>query len=77
MSRKLKACFRAYRCFHKAIEKTGYLSLSSIVESQYYYPRDYPLQPKRNEVLLDTDMNNFVPMSKREKGILISRFKKP
>ncbi len=45
---------RVVKRFDKAIEKTGYLSLCSIIESQYYFPRTYPLelikQPERIEV---------------------------
>ncbi len=37
---------RVERTFNRAINKKGGLSLATIVESQYYYPRNYPLKPK-------------------------------
>lgn len=38
---------KAYQRLEKAIAKSGYLSLRSIVESCYYYPRKFTLEPIR------------------------------
>ncbi len=38
---------QAYKRFEKAIAKSGYLSLRSIVESSYYYPRKFDIEPIR------------------------------
>ena len=36
---------QAYKRFEKAIAKSGYLSLRSIIESSYYYPRKFTIEP--------------------------------
>ena len=36
---------QAYQRFEKAIAKSGYLSLRSIIESSYYYPRKFTIEP--------------------------------
>lgn len=38
---------RFYKALAKAQRITGYVSLGSIIESQYYFPRKYGLEPKR------------------------------
>lgn len=38
---------RVVKCFDKALKRKGYLSLCSIIESQYYFPRKYPLSLKK------------------------------
>lgn len=38
---------RFYTTLEKAQRILGYVSLSSIVESQYYFPRKHRLEPKR------------------------------
>jgi hypothetical protein len=38
---------QAYQRFEKAIAKSGYLSLRSIIESSYYYPRKFDIEPIR------------------------------
>lgn len=38
---------RFYKALEKAQRTVGYISLSSIVESQYYYPRKHCLEPKQ------------------------------
>ncbi len=40
---------RVERTFNRAINKKGGLSLATIVESQYYYPRNYPLKPNNSQ----------------------------
>lgn len=45
------------RRFNKAINKNGYLSLRSIIESNYYYPRDFIIEPIRTEA--DVITNNY------------------
>lgn len=45
------------RRFNKAINKNGYLSLRSIIESHYYYPRDFIIEPIRIEANVIT--NNY------------------
>ena len=40
---------QAYKRFEKAIAKSGYLSLRSIVESSYYYPSKFTLEPIRQQ----------------------------
>ncbi|MGR5227267.1 hypothetical protein ACPV30_01960 [Photobacterium damselae] len=37
---------RFNRAINKAILKKGYLSLATIIESQYYLPRRYPMKLK-------------------------------
>ncbi len=41
---------RVQRTFEKAIKKKGELSLATIVESQYYFPRKYPIEPVVQEM---------------------------
>lgn len=42
---------RVVKCFEKSLQKKGYLSLCSIIESQYYFPRKYPVQLKKMAVM--------------------------
>ncbi|HIF9228183.1 TPA: hypothetical protein ACX6S2_004220 [Photobacterium damselae] len=41
---------RVQRTFEKAIKKKGELSLATIVESQYYFPRKYSIEPVVQEM---------------------------
>ncbi|HIF9201255.1 TPA: hypothetical protein ACX6SN_004218 [Photobacterium damselae] len=36
---------RVQRTFDRAVKKKGKLSLATIVESQYYFPRKYSIEP--------------------------------
>lgn len=39
---------QAYLAFERALDHKGYLSLRSIIESQYRFPRTYVIEPIRN-----------------------------
>ncbi len=39
---------RFARSLDRALESKGYISLSSIVESQYYFPQKHPMNLSRN-----------------------------
>ncbi|HIF9340604.1 TPA: hypothetical protein ACX6RU_000652 [Photobacterium damselae] len=41
---------RVHRTFDKAVKKKGKLSLATIVESQYYFPRKYSIEPLVQEI---------------------------
>ncbi|UKA03984.1 hypothetical protein [Photobacterium damselae] len=48
---------RFYKALEKAQRITGYVSLDSIVGSQYYFPRKYSLEPKR-VIMVKPHQNN-------------------
>ncbi|WP_146150122.1 hypothetical protein [Photobacterium frigidiphilum] len=56
---------RVYLTFEKALEHKGYLSLRSIIESQYSFPRTYVIEPIRNV--------NIVPRIKGSSITLLSQ----
>lgn len=41
---------RVQRTFDRAVKKKGKLSLATIVESQYYFPRKYSIEPLVQEI---------------------------
>ncbi|PSU87290.1 hypothetical protein C9J27_26215, partial [Photobacterium kishitanii] len=48
---------KVYQRFEKAIAKSGYLSLRSIIESTYYYPRKYNMEPLRQSSVIETEID--------------------
>ncbi|MGR5241682.1 hypothetical protein ACPV5G_16115 [Photobacterium damselae] len=37
---------RFYRALERACARKGELSLATIIEAQYFFPRKYPIKPK-------------------------------